>query len=339
MHLLGIHYMVSLTMEAKTVRRSQRNIIHLGLVFFFIFFAYVSLECFQSSINFEGGLGTFSLSMLYGVCALSSLFIGPAMVVILKPKRALFVALFGHTLYIAANFQPTWVTLMVASAVLGAVTPVIWISQSTYINNTAMSYCDNRKQAKLSHTLSKYNGMFMTLFGWSYPFGSLVSAVILSFTSKGSLSDSCNNTDSTDITVGYVSEMTTVNVTVPHSGHMKSCVDTHNITSVNDICGANHCPYMQEHLEVLEKPDRLLIYLLMSIFLVFNLSGIILCLFLPKLPEVGSSKPMKVKQKLLLTLKVMKKLDLWLLMTGYLMLGILKATVTGSFTQVRNKSI
>lgn len=89
---------------------------------------------------------------------------------------------------------------------------------------------------------------------------------------------------------------------------------------------------MDDHLEVLQRPEDLLIYILMSLFLLSNVTAIVMCLFLPSISSPVAKK--SVRQKLLSTCQVLKTMDIWLLIPIFFFCGIMPASIYSSFTQV-----
>lgn len=59
---------------------------------------------------------------------------------------------------------------------------------------------------------------------------------------------------------------------------------TNNHSSVSiEVCGANYCPSMQEHINAITKPPADLIYIFFGSLLFLNIIFIVLGLFLPQL--------------------------------------------------------
>lgn len=301
-------------MKMKTIT----SLVHLSFIYFFIFAPYRILENIQSSINYEDGIGTISLSVLYMSYAISCLLLGPPLVSILTPKWALFVSLFTHTLFIAANAYSTWITMLLASGLLGVFSPMIWISQGTYITNLALSY---RKYTSedLIHILSKFTSIFFVIYGTGGCLGSIISSVILgqqlNYKNESMVSGEDNLYSSNTSTKSMIANQSNMYL---------------NESFRQDVCGSNYCPYMEEHSDVIQKPHILLIYILLAFLLCLNITGIILCFFiqnteLTKLP---------LKDKLKKIIFVMKELNLWLLVPIYYGFSIIRGTLYGSFTQV-----
>ncbi len=150
----------------------------LTLAYTLIFTAYTCLEVFQSSINFEDGIGTVSIAVLYAVLAASSLGTGPAIVSKFTLKWALIAAWFSHTLFICANFYPVWGTMIPASVLLGFMSAVVWIAQGDYF--TALT----RKYSLLTHqnlriVMGRFSAVLDQVDSISQLVGSAIAAGIL----------------------------------------------------------------------------------------------------------------------------------------------------------------
>ena len=327
-------------LQAKERRDIRRSLLHLSFVFFLIYTPYRCLECIQSSLNFEEGLGALSIGILQGGNFVSCLLIGAPFVYTFGPKWSLFVSFFAHTLFIVANYFPTWATMLPSSVLVGVMSAIIWISQGTYVTILAQRYADCSKQ-DLMLILSKFSAVFHLFWGASSPVGNLLASLILGYTRDDDLND-CHDVNGELFRVSNDSQgyMTLAPRTYDAndteltrtSANLTDCHHPVEIERNTDVCGANHCPYMSEHLEALEKPNKQLVYLLMSAFLLFNLLGVVLCAFIKPLETARNSTATK---KLVKTVKLMKKPNLLLMMVPFVLVGMLPGVFYGNFAQVQ----
>ena len=284
-------------------------------MYFCIFTSYKSLETIQSSLNFERGRETISLSVLYSAYGISCLSIGPIAVSVSKPKWTLVIGCVVQALYILANIWPFWPTLVSASIALGIVSSFVWITNGIYITNLALKYSRHSKHI-YSTILSKFWGMFYFMYGFTGPVGSLISSVILQ--EKGILySDDADKNTTTPNYQLYTPPTNYSNISVEEP---------------LDICRPNHCPYMVTHSEVMQRPDDALVYTLIGIFVAFDVIGIILCMLLPNVPY---PQDIPVRRKLFNIISIFKSVDLMLMIPMYCFLGMYSSVFYWSFTMVR----
>ena len=323
-------------LDAAERRKIRRSLFHLSFVFFLIYTPYRCLECIQSSLNFEEGLGALSIGVLQGGNFISCLFIGAPFVYKFGPKRSMFISFFSHTLFIIANFHPTWITMMPSSILVGVMSAIIWVAQGTYVTLLAQRYADCSKQG-LTIILSKFSAVFHLFWGASSPVGNLLASVVLGFTKPDSTPKCVQNDNTHNDTFDYnVLSSNSFNSSRFHSnitnnGSIISKCVYDSSPNPDEVCGVNHCPYMEEHLEVLEKPNEVLIYILMSTFLVFNIIGIIACAFIE---NVNSQRNSSAKEKLIQTIKLVRKPNLLLMMAPFTLVGMLPGIFYGNFAQV-----
>ena len=299
----------------KHKRKIIKTLIHLSFVYFCIFTSYRCLESIQSSLNFEEGRGTVSLSVLYSAYGLSCLSIGPIAVSVSKPKWTLVIGCVVHTLYVLANIWPFWPTLVTASIALGIVSSFVWITNGIYITNLALEYSRHSKHT-YSTILSKFLGIFYFVYGFTGPVGSIISSLVLD--GKGILYS--DDTDKSTTILDY-------QLYTPPTNYSNLSVQ-----ESLDICGPNHCPYMETHSEVMQRPDDTIVYTLIGVFVAFDVIGIILCILLPNVPY---PQDIPVRTKLFNIISIFRSVDLMLMIPMYCFLGMYAAVFYGSFTMVR----
>ena len=323
--------------DAAERSKIRRSLLHLSFVFFLIYTPYRCLECIQSSLNFEDGLGAMSIGVLQGGNFISCLLIGAPFVYKFGPKRSMFISFFSHTLFILANFHPTWITLMPSSILVGIMSAIIWVAQGTYVTLLAQRYADCSKQS-ITVILSKFSAVFHLFWGASSPVGNLLASIVLGFTKPEAPVDCIppqiiiNNTSSYDAFDGHTVNSSNIYLNITHNATvLPECVHD-NPPNPDEVCGVNHCPFMEEHLEVLEKPSEWLVYVLMSTFLVFNILGIVACAFIE---NVTTQRNSSAKEKLVQTIQLVRRPTLLLMMAPFMLVGILPGIFYGNFAQVR----
>ena len=133
---------------------------------------------FQSTINFEEGIGTASMAVLYVMFAVSSAGTAPVIIEKLTPKWALMTGWFSHTVFICVNAYPLWGTMVPASALLGFMSPVIWITQGVYFTALTRKYslltCQN-----LQIVMGRFSAVLEQIESLSQLAGSGIAAVVL----------------------------------------------------------------------------------------------------------------------------------------------------------------
>ena len=86
-----------------THSRILKNVFIISIVFFLLFVSFQSLQSLQSSLHLTAGIGTISLSCIYGAMAFSCLFVPQFAIQRLGHKWCITVSLIGYLLWMAAN--------------------------------------------------------------------------------------------------------------------------------------------------------------------------------------------------------------------------------------------
>ena len=284
-----------------------RNMTFFLLSWFFVFGAYGALELLQSSLNTKNGLGVYSISILYGTKAFSSLF-GPLIVTSLTPKWTLVVGYLCHTFFILCNFYPKWFTMIPASIILGLATGPLWICCGVYTTVLGVYYSDATGKSK-DAALSKFNGIQGFVISLSVIIGNVVSSSVLKYVTfdddvETSLSNiHVNGVNKSDV-INIFNKLLNSNLTYTNfNQNLTSHVTDDFLKSIEEIttvlpgenqteapivpgslCGTMYCP--EDHFDDSESdsfqenmPDERTVYMLLCILGIFNLCGIILILF------------------------------------------------------------
>lgn len=162
---------------SRKKRTIWKNVLIVGLGFFFFFTGMSPMTLMQSSLNSEDGIGVAALAVKNAFMILGSL---AATSILFKfgCKWTMVIAGFIYSIYVMANFYPTWYTMIPAACLSGTAATVLWTAQRVYF-------------AKLAHLYSSIfdmdvdrvqSRMFMLLticFKLSATVGNAVSSVIL----------------------------------------------------------------------------------------------------------------------------------------------------------------
>ena len=361
-----------LEVEALTVRQIYLTLFNAGVAFFFIFTCYCGLENLQSTMNIESGLGTTSIGVVCGCAILSSLFVGPVLVASLPPKRTLFIAWGAHAFFALANYYPTWATLIPAAILVGVESSIVSIVFGVYVTTLAEQRANltiDRVSAavgeqtgdgesydrKRHNTVVRYGGTLATSFSLGAIAGSLISSLVIG--DRDLPADAAENEDATD---GIQATISTL---------LKSNDNISDSLNPLGVCGADHCPYLKEHRLTLKSPDVRLLYIMISIFVAFNICGILVTLFLRPVPnrkdqapptlskscvddsmaarisraaphgEVDdkptSSEWISLLRKLTATLRLLTDVRMLLLIPTIILIGVIQSFTVGAFNQVR----
>ena len=276
------------TNVTKTRAGLRRNLVFFLMSWFCIFSAYGALELLQSSLHQTNGLGVYSIGILYGMKAFSSLF-GPLIVTSLTPKWTLFSGYLCHTVFIACNFYPKWFTMIPASSVLGLVTGPLWICCGVYTTVLAVDYaqvtCQNKEKI-----LSKFNGLQSFVISMSVIAGNSASSLVLKYVTFDDHVTTVSNSQWTNAS-HYDFGVYTLNDSFAFTSEtVDASTDFDNVSVTTSLptdplyfCGPMYCPGDHfnadtEHDE-LERPDDRTVFLLLTVLGVFNVCGLLLLLF------------------------------------------------------------
>lgn len=164
--------------------RITKNIYILCLIFFFEFSAFQGLANLQSSINCEGGLGVISLATTYAALMVSSFFLPSFMMNKIGPKWTILICIIGYVIYSAANYFPTYYTLIPASIIMGAAGAPLLTAQAAYVTTCGYALAErnreNRKGEFNPETLvAKFFGIFFFFFEVTQISGNAISTIVL----------------------------------------------------------------------------------------------------------------------------------------------------------------
>ncbi|KAK8779181.1 hypothetical protein V5799_019478 [Amblyomma americanum] len=169
----------------RTPRKIIKNVLVISFGFVLLFSAFQSVTNLQSSINSEAGLGTFTMATIYVALVLSCMFVPTLLIRKLSLKNTLVVSMAMYTFYFAANFYPTWGTLIPASILMGLGGAPLWTSKCAYLTTVANEYAVKTRQ-KPEDVVTRFFGLFFMIFQTAQIWGNLISYYVLKPASRPS---------------------------------------------------------------------------------------------------------------------------------------------------------
>ena len=149
--------------DTLTSWQIQKNLVVTSLVMILIYTSYSSLARIQSSLHGDEGLGTICYGLSYLSNCLISLLLAKLVVSYIGHKWSITMSLLGFILWVAVNGFACWTTLIPVSLLVGAVTAVLWISQTSYLAILAKYYAEQKDMA-MTHVVSIFLGVFYLAF-------------------------------------------------------------------------------------------------------------------------------------------------------------------------------
>lgn len=126
---------------------------------------------------YSADLGLASSGTLYFVYALFCL-VSPAVVGWVGAKWALVGSMFGYCVYIACYIEPTWETLIPASAVGGVCAACIWTAHGSYVTVIAGAYSETKGEPK-AKAMGLFNGIANAVFQVLQMAGQFLGSIVL----------------------------------------------------------------------------------------------------------------------------------------------------------------
>lgn len=163
-------------MSAKEKWRILKNVTTVSLAFMVQFTAFQGTANLQSSINAKDGLGTASLSSIYMALVLSCLFVPTYLIKKLTAKWTLCLSMLCYAPYIAAQFYPTFGTLIPSGILLGIGAAPMWASKATYLTQVGGVYAKITNQA-VDGIIVRFFGFFFLAWQTSELWGNLISSL------------------------------------------------------------------------------------------------------------------------------------------------------------------
>ena len=296
-----------------------KNLVALSISYMFVFTAFLSLRNLQSSINHISGLGLISLSTMYGTLVPGCV-VATAIVQKMRPKWSMFVGLSSFVVYTAANFYPSYYTLLPASALVGFSLALSWIAQGTYISSIAITYAVTTGR-KVENVMNLFNGIFFTFWQIAQILGNLIASLVLN-----SQPSDYEPMEMAAFNMSAVKPMTEYELRHINKSDPRDVVE--------EICGANYChSYVIDHASLHISPKTL--YILLSTFLVLGVVGlVIMAIFLNRLDVIFNRSKSSVCRQFLSIFRLLGNKKMLLCVGLMIYLGLQQAFMFAEVTKV-----
>ncbi|XP_064641276.1 protein unc-93 homolog A-like [Lineus longissimus] len=226
-------------------RKILKNLAVLSLAWLFLFTGYGAIQNLQSSLNKDEGLGTVSVSVIYGSLVLSCMFIPPVLIDALGYKWTIIGSMFCYLVYMLANFYASWYTLIPGAIILGLGAAPAWAAKCAYLTNTGKEYAQLTKDTDAA-VITRFFGIFFMVFQLTQVIGNAISSTVLSVP----LNPESNSTGNFSI--------------------------IHEIEDeILEQCGAQYCQDITNNTN-LKRPDDRQVYLLMGIYFALGVLAIMI---------------------------------------------------------------
>lgn len=95
-------------------------------------------------------------------------------------KWTLVITVFGYSAYIAAQFHPTYATLMPGAVIVGLGAASLWSAKCTYLTHVGHQYAKLTGESDPEVIIVRFFGIFFLFFQSSSIWGNLISSSVLS---------------------------------------------------------------------------------------------------------------------------------------------------------------
>lgn len=297
------------TLNKNEKWRILKNISTVSFAFMVQFTAFQGTANLQSSINAKDGLGTVSLSAIYAALVVSCIFLPTLVIRKLTVKWTLCVSMLCYAPYIAAQFYPTFYTLVPAGIMAGLGAAPMWASKATYLTQLGQVYAKLTEQS-VEAIIVRFFGFFFLAWQTAELWGNLISSLVLSSGAHGGSSVSHDN-------------------------------ETSSIEEALNKCGANFCVAGTDDNANLQRPPDNEIYEISAIYLSCIVAAVIvITLFMDPLSRYGEKRRGSISaievsgvQLLAATFKQLKKVNQQLLILITVFIGMEQAFIGAEFTQ------
>ncbi|MCL4135175.1 UNVERIFIED_CONTAM: hypothetical protein GTU68_056127, partial [Idotea baltica] len=124
-------------------------------------------------------LGTTSLWVLYAALVFSCAFLPSLLIKKLRVKWTLVVSMFAYSAYMAAQFYPTYYTMIPTAIILGLGAAPMWSAKCTYLTLVGEQYADLVGENS-EVIITRFFGIFFLFFQSSQVIGNFISSSVLS---------------------------------------------------------------------------------------------------------------------------------------------------------------
>ena len=241
------------------------NHLLLCLASFLIGTAHAPTEALQSSLNSQDNLGVTSLTVMQTAVILSTLF-SPALVSVLSAKWTIVAGYSTTCVYIAANFYPTWWTILPATALAGAGFGAMSPAQGRYVTTLAKAYSKTTGD-RVEGVASLFHGVFFGCIMAGIVCGGAIAATVMQ--NHGVLPTTEYLYNATELL--STSPSITANTTTILDEHVGPLVNITVPVPAARFCGIDSCPGTEvASLGPAAKVPKITIYILFSVFLVLS---------------------------------------------------------------------
>lgn len=163
-------------LSTKEKWRILKNVTFISTAFMIQFTAFQGTANLQSSINAKDGLGTVSLSAIYGALVVSCIFVPTFLIKRLTVKWTLCLSMLCYAPYIGAQFYPRFYTLVPAGVLVGIGAAPMWASKATYLTQVAGVYAKLTDQL-VDGIIVRFFGFFFLAWQTAELWGNLISSL------------------------------------------------------------------------------------------------------------------------------------------------------------------
>uniref|UniRef100_A0A182QVN0 UNC93-like protein n=1 Tax=Anopheles farauti TaxID=69004 RepID=A0A182QVN0_9DIPT len=165
--------------------RIVKNIAVLGFAFMIHFTAFHGTSNLQSSLHNDGSLGAYTLACIYGSLILSNLFLPVLVIRHLGCKWTIVVSFVAYMPYIAAQFYPSFATLIPSGLAVGFGGGPLWCAKCTYLSIIAEAFSvATRRKVRTEYLIVKFFSLFFVFYQLAQVLGNLISFTVLSYGSE-----------------------------------------------------------------------------------------------------------------------------------------------------------
>uniref|UniRef100_A0A182J1T0 UNC93-like protein n=1 Tax=Anopheles atroparvus TaxID=41427 RepID=A0A182J1T0_ANOAO len=183
--------------------RIVKNIAVLGFAFMIHFTAFHGTSNLQSSLHNDGSLGAYTLASIYGSLIVSNLFLPVLVIRLLGCKWTIVVSFVAYMPYIAAQFYPSFGTLIPSGLAVGFGGGPLWCAKCTYLSIIAEAFSiATRRKVKTEFLIVKFFSLFFVFYQLAQVLGNLISFTVLSQGESGAFGNETQSTVNVSETCG-----------------------------------------------------------------------------------------------------------------------------------------
>jgi len=158
--------------------RFRKNLTFLCFSFISIFSAFRAIQNLQSSLNAKDNLGIIAMTCVHGTMFFTCLW-APLIINKVTAKWTLVIGMFSFIIWIAANFFPSFYTLIPFGIIAGVGQGILWTAEASYILKLAFDSSRVTRDG-LEQEMFRFHGIFLACFQTTHIWGNLISSVVLS---------------------------------------------------------------------------------------------------------------------------------------------------------------